>query len=571
MQKLVPVKWKRKQTGGLLIGAAIGTGLAARAAVRGGCDLLLALNAGRLRSMGAPSIASLLPLRDSNALVMDFGRAEILPGRGDVPVFFGACCFDPRQPIPALVDDISAAGFQGVTNFPTSIFLDGQFQAGVEAAGVGFAREVELLRSAHARGLLTLAYVATMDQARMMTDAGVDIINLNLGWNKGGHQGVNSDLHLAEAGEFARQVFQMVRRIRPTTRCMIEGGPIVSPEDMHRVCQASRADGYIGGSTIDRVPLEIAIEEAASSFKMAAALEQEEEPGRHSLRRPRDFGLVGWSEAIAGIRRQIPILARSGKPVLVNGPPGAGKELVARLIAAEARMQEFVCITCDEWAEESLFGWAGGRAGKPANGRLGLLESGGGVALCLKNPSRLPDKTQQRLLTAIESGRFLRLGDDRQTALTARLMFTETDVGRLSSPLRSLLASGEIELPPLRDRLEDLPLLTAHFLKARGRFRPRVESSVYRMLMAHDWPGNVRELGVVLERAVEAAGSQMLRPEHFPRLGSEPARPTERDEKEWILDALRRHRFRKAETADFLGISRKTLYNKMQRYQIATG
>ena len=127
-----------------LVGAAIGTGMTARAAARGGADMLLALHAGRLRVMGAPSIACMLPLADSNRAVLDFARAEIL-GRVDRPVYFGACVFDPRLDLEALVEEVRAAGFDGICNFPTAVHVDGAMRENLEYAGGGFRREVQLM------------------------------------------------------------------------------------------------------------------------------------------------------------------------------------------------------------------------------------------------------------------------------------------------------------------------------------------------------------------------------------------------------------------------------------------
>ena len=148
----------------MLVGAAIGTGMTAQAAERGGADLLLALNAGRFRSMGVPSIASMLALRPCNDFVLDFARAEILP-RVAIPVFFGASAFDPALDITALVARIAAAGFPGVVNFPTAALVDGRYRDFLEESGCGFAREVALLTAARKAGLATLAYVRTAAEA----------------------------------------------------------------------------------------------------------------------------------------------------------------------------------------------------------------------------------------------------------------------------------------------------------------------------------------------------------------------------------------------------------------------
>ena len=554
--------------GALVVGAAIGTGLAARAALRGGCDLLLALNAGKIRSMGAPSIAALLPLRDSNALVLDFGQSEVLPGCGDVPVFFGASSFDPRQPLEGIVERAAQAGFHGIANFPTSILLSGTFRSAVEAAGVGFDREVELLRLARARGLLTLAYVATLGEALKMIEVGVDVITLNFGWSTGGYQGAGLAFGVAEAGDIGRRVIREVRGRSPGTICLLEGGPIVEPEEMRDVCAISRADGYIGGSTLDRIPIEMAIEETMAAYKMAGALHDRQIGAeQRTLQRIADRGLIGWSAPMVVLRKYIARLARSHQPVLICGPAGSGKELTARMLAIQAGARDFVCLPCDEWAEESLFGTAAGSS--RTSSRIGLLEAGRETVLFLDEPGKLLGSVQARLLAAIENGDFLRLGDAARRRFDARLVLSCRDPQMLDPRLVLALGRSRLDVPSLRDRTEDLPLLIEHFLKREGAAHPKLDRSILRGLLAYHWPGNVRELQSVLEGAMAAAGSGPMRPEHIRLSLAQDATIADRDERAWIVDALHRHRFRRGETAAYLGISRKTLYNKMQRFGIA--
>ena len=127
--------------GHFLLGAAIGTGMTAKSAARGGADFLLALSAGRFRSMGAPSAACMLALRDSNQLVMEFGCSEVV-GATALPVFFGATTLGYSDRIEDLVARIAEAGFHGVTNFPSCVFLDGQFRQFLEERGIGFDAEI---------------------------------------------------------------------------------------------------------------------------------------------------------------------------------------------------------------------------------------------------------------------------------------------------------------------------------------------------------------------------------------------------------------------------------------------
>src|ERR1700722_7394723 len=142
----------RSRDATFLVAAAIGTGMAAQAAARGGADFLLALNAGRLRSMGEPSVASLLALRDTNRFVMEFAKAEIRP-RTKLPVFIGLAAFDPLLDMDAMLCSVRDAGFEGVANFPTTALIDGRFRRFLEASGFGMARERALLERAHAHGL----------------------------------------------------------------------------------------------------------------------------------------------------------------------------------------------------------------------------------------------------------------------------------------------------------------------------------------------------------------------------------------------------------------------------------
>lgn len=119
-----PFRLSAAHPGEILVGAAIGLGMIARAAAQGGADFLFALNAGRLQVMGAASNAALLPIREANSFTDGFARHEIL-GRVSVPVFFGACVMDPTLDLDVLIDRIAEAGYSGIANFPTAVHLDG--------------------------------------------------------------------------------------------------------------------------------------------------------------------------------------------------------------------------------------------------------------------------------------------------------------------------------------------------------------------------------------------------------------------------------------------------------------
>ncbi|MBI3708404.1 MAG: phosphoenolpyruvate hydrolase family protein [Proteobacteria bacterium] len=573
-----------------LVGAAIGTGMAAQSAMRGGADFLLALSAGRMRCMGEPSIAAMLPLQESNALVMNFARSEILP-RTTVPVFFGAATFDPRIDLAALVDEIVDAGFSGVANFPTAILIDGTYRQFLEDEGLGFKRELELLEIARDRGLASLAYIHTLEEAQAAAECGIDIVNIDLGWNMGGVMGVDSDLRIDEAALMTNSIARAVRSISPATRCVVEGGPIVSPRQLEELCQIARVDGYIGGSTIDRVPSESAIEVVTAAFKAIGALHQRIDGLERQIDRrwfPRS--LSGHSPAAENARMLFARLAATDHPVLIVGEPGTGRREVARALHASSRRKgrDLIAIPCSDPSPEriqaDLFGcMAGARVGVSKN-RIGWLEIARGAAILLDEVDSLDVEVQRALVEAAESGRFWRLGGEDSVDFDVRfLAIGQSDLraaraNAVDSRFVQWIGCFTIVLPPLRERLDDLPALIEEtlslILRCADGTRKRLDPSAYRVLAAYHWPGNLRELTSVLERAALADSGDVIAREHLPPLGTGGGTRLAGvsafgSEKEWILDGLRHNRFRRGRTADYLGISRKTLYNKMRTYGLA--
>lgn len=574
--------------GRFVLAAAIGTGMAARAAERGGADLLLALNAGRFRSMGAPSSACQLALRDSNRMVMEFGRSEILT-QTSLPVFFGATTFGVDD-CSSLVDWIAEAGFHGVANFPSCVFLDGQFRQFLEESRLGFDSEIALLRAAQARGLATLGYVHTIDEARRLASAGVDIVNIAFGWNMGGAVGVDSDLGLEDAATVAAEFVRAVRATNSEIRCVIEGGPIVTPEQMDYVCRIAKADGYVGGSTIDRVPLESAIEMATTAFRTVGALRKQVDALERQLdRRLAVDALIGSSEAMRRARDQVAhAMARSDLPVLILGEPGSGRSDVARAIheAGVGRGRILVAASCKPGGaaqvELNLFGCVGGAFAGVEKSRAGWLELAHGSSLVLDDVGQLDVAIQRQILQAVRAGGFWPRGGTSLNALDVRLIgisrfdpAREADASRFDPGFAHWLGSIRVELPPLRERLEDLPMLAQAVLRREiASSHTNLEPSAYHVLLGHHWPGNLREFRSVLQRAALVArecslSAEDLRPLLQPHADTPPPRASFSSEREWILDGLRRNRFRRAETAQFLRISRKTLYNKTQQYGLA--
>lgn len=263
---------------GHIIGAAVGSGMTAKYAVLGGADMLLALSAGKYRIMGQSSYASYLCYGNSNQMVMDLGTRELLPTIHDTPVIFGLFATDPYISLYEYLKQVRQNGFAGVVNYPTVALVDGQFREALEEAGNTFDREVEAIRLAHHLNLFTVAFVTTAEEAEKMLDAGADVICVHLGLTKGGLLGAKRNITLYEAKSMTERIFRLCEKKYPDVFRMIYSGPANTPTDMHYIFQHTPCQGYIGGSTFDRIPAEKAIPKAVKTFKNPGL-----DPERHSM------------------------------------------------------------------------------------------------------------------------------------------------------------------------------------------------------------------------------------------------------------------------------------------------
>ena len=177
---------QRIEAGVPIIGGGAGTGISAKFEEAGGIDLIVIYNSGRYRMAGRGSLAGLMPYGDANAIVMEMA-GEVLPVVANTPVLAGICASDPFRLMDRFLDDVKKVGFSGVQNFPTVGLIDGQYRANLEETGMGFDKEVELIRLAHDRDLLTTPYVFDVGQAQQMVDAGADVLGRSHGPYDQGH------------------------------------------------------------------------------------------------------------------------------------------------------------------------------------------------------------------------------------------------------------------------------------------------------------------------------------------------------------------------------------------------
>jgi predicted TIM-barrel enzyme len=250
-----------------IIGAGAGTGLSAKAAEAGGVDLLIIYNSGRYRMAGRGSLAGLLPYGDANAIVVDMAR-EVLPVVQRTPVLAGVCGTDPFRLMGPFLDELARIGFAGVQNFPTVGLFDGTFRQNLEETGMGFDLEIEMIRAAHERGLLTAPYVFDAEQAVAMTEAGADVLVPHMGLTTSGSIGAQTAMTLEEAAAAVQEMRDAAVAVRPDVLVLCHGGPIAEPADAQYVlAHTTGIAGFFGASSMERLPTEKAIAGQAAEFK----------------------------------------------------------------------------------------------------------------------------------------------------------------------------------------------------------------------------------------------------------------------------------------------------------------
>jgi len=249
-----------------IIGGGAGTGLSAKCAERAGLDLIVIYNSGRYRMAGRSSMAGLMPYGDANQIVMEMGN-EVLPVVEQTPVFAGVCGTDPFRSMPRFLDEVKAAGFAGVQNYPTVCLFDGVIRANLEETGLGFDKEVELVGLAAERDLATMTYVASATEAADMAAAGADLIVPHMGLTTSGMVGAQTAMTLDDAVEKVEELARAARKMNPDVLILCHGGPIASPEDAAFVLSRSPGtQGFLGASSMERLPTEVAMVDHMQKF-----------------------------------------------------------------------------------------------------------------------------------------------------------------------------------------------------------------------------------------------------------------------------------------------------------------
>jgi predicted TIM-barrel enzyme len=250
-----------------IVGGGAGTGLSAKCEEAGGIDLIIIYNSGRYRMAGRGSLAGMLAYGNANEIVLDMAR-EVLPVVRHTPVLAGVNGTDPFVIMDHHLDHLKALGFAGVQNFPTVGLIDGVFRQNLEETGMGYGPEVDMIRLAHAKDLLTTPYVFSADEAVAMAEAGADILVPHMGLTTGGSIGARTARTLDDCVRDIDAWAEAARRVRPDILVLCHGGPISTPEDAEHVLRSTRqCNGFYGASSMERLPMEVALVDQTRRFK----------------------------------------------------------------------------------------------------------------------------------------------------------------------------------------------------------------------------------------------------------------------------------------------------------------
>jgi len=207
-----------------------------------------------------------MPYGDANAIVMEMAR-EVLPVVNHTPVLAGVCGTDPFRRMERFLGEVEAAGFSGIQNFPTVGLIDGTFRQNLEETGMGFGLEVDLVRLARARNLLTTPYAFNPDEADAMARAGADILIPHMGLTTKGSIGARTSLTLEQAAARVQAMCDAAKRVNPEILVLCHGGPIAEPADVQYVLNHTRdVVGFYGASSTERLPVEPAITNRVREF-----------------------------------------------------------------------------------------------------------------------------------------------------------------------------------------------------------------------------------------------------------------------------------------------------------------
>jgi len=250
-----------------IVGGGAGTGLSAKCEEEGGIDLIVIYNSGRYRMAGRGSLSGVLAYGNANEIVVEMAR-EVLPVTKRTPVLAGVNGTDPFCLFDSFLDQLKAMGFSGIQNFPTVGLIDGVFRANLEETGMSYGLEVDLIKLARSKDMLTTPYVFNAAEAEAMARAGADIIVCHLGLTTGGSIGSQTALKLADCPALVDEWAEAALNVNRDAIIIVHGGPVSMPADAQFILSNTKnCHGFYGASSMERLPTEVALVEQTRAFK----------------------------------------------------------------------------------------------------------------------------------------------------------------------------------------------------------------------------------------------------------------------------------------------------------------
>jgi len=242
-----------------------GMGLSAKLQEKGGADLIVIspTSYGRLKGLG--SLAAFLPFWDFNQIVFDLAK-EIVPMVKEAPVVSFSAPNNPLLPHKEHLQKLWDLGISGINPFISKLYGEG-FSEQIEQIGMWFTKEVEFVKAAKEMDMFTFSYAFSPEEAEILTEAGSDVICSHVGATKGGVIGAKTTMSLDDAAEISQKIFDAARKINKKVILIAHGGPIETPKDAEYILKHTNAQGFLGGSAAERMPIEKAIVEATAEFK----------------------------------------------------------------------------------------------------------------------------------------------------------------------------------------------------------------------------------------------------------------------------------------------------------------
>lgn len=242
-----------------------GCGLTAKLQEKGGADLICVSSTSYWRMKGQGSLAPLMPYCDINEIIFELAP-EIVANVKNTPILSLSGATNPLLPHDIHLKKLWEAGISGINPFMMKIYGDAICEQ-MEQIGMGWSREVEMVRMAHEMNMFALAFAFTPEEATILAEAGAPAISSHAGATKGGLAGAKTSYTLDEAAELSQRIFDAARKVNPNVILFAHGGPIEGPKEVEYVFKHTNAQGFIGGSAAERIPIEKAVLAATQEYK----------------------------------------------------------------------------------------------------------------------------------------------------------------------------------------------------------------------------------------------------------------------------------------------------------------